>query len=311
MDPLSYAYSAADVLRRKVKDLAQNPLAYIEMQVDALRNAQRGQEAVGGEMRQLSPEERTRRMVDEAAGNIGALGVIKPRGGNWLSGRFGPEPYLQSLRKYVDLEQIPNYERLLKLKPGEIDPQLGIQVTPESLALWQGDLDATLQHAAANAFVDRQLAKYIKNDMGTQTDPVRLMLDKFPAEKAAKLAQAEAKVQALRQKQEAQAATRGVPPEMLTRTRQDVLAAEEARDLIAENTGLHVPIRTENPGQASYLMGKRAAAGLPVKGIATTPLARQWEHQVDLRKGKWSSIEDRGFTGLSDQELDDIIKGAQ
>lgn len=246
--------NAKRVAKRNWADSERNPAAYAEKMVDVLRNRNAGVVPVATSTeltkRPLTMEER----VNDTLNSVdfgGGMGVIKPKGGNWLSGPYGPEAALKSLKKAGVAED-------------NLAAQ-GIITGPKAVDNW----------------IDNQLTKYVKNDMAAPTDPIRKLADAWPEEKAAKLAVAEARVQKLRQKQQAQAATRGVPEAYLTQTRQDILAAEEARDLIDANTGLHIPDREVLPGTESYLMGKRAAEGFPVNGMATTSLGRQWETQAD------------------------------
>lgn len=243
--------NAKRVAGRNISDLVSDPRAYGEKIVGALRNQNAGVSPTiaNGELtnRPLTMEER----VENTAGQLdfgGGLGVIKPKGGNWLSGQ---------------VEQ-----QLKRLKRGD-NYVLDGPVKPEIMSL--------------DNWIASKLTKYVKNDMASPNDPIRLMADKFPAEKAQKLAEAEARVQALRQKQEAQAATRGVPPEMLTRTRQDVLAAEEARDLIAENSGLHVRRDVLQQFNPETVLDAREAQGFPAKAIGATPEARAWENFADAQ----------------------------
>jgi hypothetical protein len=244
--------NAKRVAGRNMSDLVSSPALYAERMTDALRNSNAGvaPTAAQGQLtnRPLTMAER----VDQVAGQVdfgGGLGVIKPKGGNWLSGAV--ENQLKGLRK-----------------AGQAEDDLAAQgfVTPTK---------------AVDNFVDRQLTKYIKNDMGTLEDPVRRSVDAWQGEKAQKLAEAEARVQVLRQKQQAQAATRGVPEEMLTRTRQDVIRAEEARDLVAENTGLHHNAEVPE-GLQSMVQGKRAGQGQAPMGVATTGPGQAWEARADL-----------------------------
>lgn len=245
--------AARRTVGRNVQDLVQQPALYVEKVTDALRNTNRGVVPVAsnGELtnRPLSPSER----AEQTMGSLdfgGGLGVIKPRGGNWLSGQV--ENALRGLKRGGDVAL-----------DGPVRPEIEV----------------------LNQWIEGPLTKYIKRDMASPNDPIRALADKFPAEKAAKLAEAEAKVNALRQKQQAQAATRGVPEEYLTRTRQEVLAAEEARDLIAENQGLHyVPPYTTNPSSA--VKNRRATGGFPAEGVAQTDLAKAWENTADSVLGR-------------------------
>ena len=278
MPVLADIFSAADAFKRNLKDFIQNPGAVAERQIAALRNTNRGQRAIATPesvgMVGIPREEQVGAMSGAALDTLsGGLGVIKPKGGNWLSSKYGVEERLKSLRRYAEPSDMAHLERNLA------NPEsAGIHVTPEVLTHWQNELNTLKQHEATNSFIDRQLTKYIKNDMASPADPIRQSVDAWQAEKAIKLAQAEARVNALRQKQQAQAATRGVPEEYLTQTRQDILKAEEARDLIAENTGLHTELADVNPRLAANM---RRHAGFAEEGAATTPLGKLWENQMD------------------------------
>ena len=135
----------------RLKDLYNNPAAYLEMVVDQLDNATRGREAVinreGARYRQLSPDERRKRMiegsVDTVAGPLGgALGVIKNRGGNWLTGSV--EKSLEGLKRSADEE---GTAALLR----------GGYATPEQVK----------RVATLDKWIEGPLTKYVKRDMAT------------------------------------------------------------------------------------------------------------------------------------------------
>lgn len=263
MGYLEQALAALDSARRtggrNIQDLFSDPSAYAEKVVGHLRNTNAGVAPVA------TPTELTNRpltlseRVNDTLNSVdfgGGLGAIKPKGGNWLSGKYGVDKELEVLRK----------------SPGSFVP-IG-ELTPDTVAA------GAVKSEALNSFIDRQISKYVKNDMASPTDPIRKLADAWPEEKAQKLAVAEARVQKLRQKQQAQAATRGVPEEYLTQTRQDVLKAEEVRDLIAENTGLHfAPLYGVRAPET--LTALRKKAGQEPFGVAQSPLARQWENTAD------------------------------
>ncbi len=83
-------------------------------------------------------------------------GVIKAPGGNWLSGSV--EDALKGLRHKVDSVAFANY-------------------TPEQQAsvLASGRLP---RNDAINSWIDKQLTKYVKNDMATERDPVRALAER-------------------------------------------------------------------------------------------------------------------------------------
>jgi hypothetical protein len=77
------------------------------------------------------------------------LPVIKPKGGNWTAGSIDRSTNM--LKTNSRLGQVDNY--------APDDPN-------------------RIQVGALNDFVDKQLSRYIKNDMGTPEDPIRAMAEK-------------------------------------------------------------------------------------------------------------------------------------
>lgn len=98
------------------------------------------------------------------AGSLAAQrGVIKAPGGNWLSGSV--EDALKGLRNrgVDDLAALPdgNYH----------DPIGGRTVYLE-------DAPTVPQSKALNSFIDKQLTRYVKNDMATERDPIRALAER-------------------------------------------------------------------------------------------------------------------------------------
>lgn len=278
--------NARRVAGRNLQDLFSDPSAYAERLTDRLRNMNAGVTPIATPTELTNRPQTLEERVEDWSGRLdpgsGMMGVIKPRGGNWLSSRFGPEAQLKALKKYSENapEDIAKREANLATPVGQVAPN-GILMTQELQDRIANEHQMFAKHAALNTWVDNQLTKYIKNDMAAPTDPIRKLADAWPEEKAQKLALAEARVAKLRQKQQAQAATRGVPEEYLTQTRQDILAAEEARDLIAENVGLHYTPQASDVFGESYMRQMRDLAGMPVKPVAKNPLAKSWEDLAD------------------------------
>lgn len=291
---LAQVDNAKRVAGRNVQDLVSSPGAYADKIVGHLRNTNAGVSPTiaGNELtnRPLTMEER----IDNTVNSVdfgGGLGVIKPKGGNWLSGKYGPEAQLKALKKSGSFGAN---------NPEELAGMMNMPLN-EAQAFWASE-PINFRKQALNSWVDNQLTKYVKNDMGAPTDPIRKLADAWQGEKTTKLAQADAKVKALRAKQEAQAATRGVPEEYLTRTRQDVLAAEEARDLIAENTGLHYAPNEWLSRSSNVITERRKDAGFPAEGMAATDTGSIWENAADNSLG---TARARNFQNLpSNLEVD-------
>lgn len=90
---------------------------------------------------------------------MGALGVIKNKGGNWLTGSV--EDALRGLKNpYVDRYQ------------AELD-RWG---TPEQARQWVADPGDKAR--SLNNWIDKQLTRYVKNEMATPEDPIRALAER-------------------------------------------------------------------------------------------------------------------------------------
>ena len=84
---------------------------------------------------------------------VRGLGVIKPKGGNWLAGSV--EKPIEMLKQGY----VPDYARWGEGAAGVTDQAKG-------------------EGAALNKWLETKLAKYIKNEMGTPEDPIRALAEK-------------------------------------------------------------------------------------------------------------------------------------
>lgn len=154
---LADIYSAADAFKRNLKDIVQNPRAVADRQILALRNTTRGQEPVindqGAGMREIPREEQYRRAVEGSLDSIsGGLGVIKPKGGNWLSG------------------QVEEVVSRLRRNPENIRVAAG----PGGVARTQA---ARANAEALNQWLEGPMTKYLKRDFATPGDPIRKLAE--------------------------------------------------------------------------------------------------------------------------------------
>lgn len=134
---------------------------------------------------------------------------------------------------------------------------------------------------AVTTWIDKKLGNYVRNEMGTPEDPLRAMAEKWAIEKPELLAQADAKLAKLNAKTQELMQERGVPEEFLTRHRQDVIAAEKARDLIEARQALHTRMPEGGRWEPEELAGKRTGAGFPAKGLGISEEAKTWEQFAD------------------------------
>jgi hypothetical protein len=206
-----------------------------------------------------------------------AVNVVKPKGGNFLTDRLGMElSYLKGNRRAdKDLEEMrrvypPEVMRLL-------DEETRAEVTR---AIPQLENEVTI-----NNWIDRNLNNYIKNQMATPEDPVRLMLDKRTAEVEAKFAKDMERADKL-----AQRAAAELDPRMkanLTRNAEEAkTTAQRERDLAMSHL---LPSQESLIGTARQAAGEsrvnRAVEGFPEEGMAKSPAGKAWEDITDSDMG--------------------------
>jgi len=186
--------------------------------------------------------------------------IIKEGGGNWIGGDV--ERGLKGLKR--------NETPVLPITEAEVtamrnagytvyDPVTGTFTKPNPI----------------NQFVDKQLTKYVKNQMGTKDDPVRLAADAFPAQKAKLLAEKQVQIDKATADMETARQSRGFTPEMMTRSQARIRALEKEKELIERRVGIHY-----EPQTAAYIADrKRQKTGFPA--ISTTPSGQAWENMSD------------------------------
>lgn len=188
------------------------------------------------------------------------LPVIKPSGGNWLQGNV--ENSMKGLRSRG---------------PTEFDREWLIRHADQEPIASQRGLQAIPQNEAINQFVDKQLTGYVKNQMGTAGDPIRLAADAFPEQKAKLLFDKQKQIDKATADMEKARLARGFTPEMMTRSQARIRELEKERELIELRTGLHY----EPQGGAVASAKARQQAGFPVDPISTTPYGQAWENISD------------------------------
>ena len=201
---------------------------------------------------------RIRKNMNPVSGNT----IIKEGGGNWIGGDV--ERGLKGLKR--------NETPVLPITEAEVtamrnagytvyDPVTGTYTKPNPI----------------NQFVDKQLTKYVKNQMGTKDDPVRLAADAFPAQQEKLLAEKQVQIDKATADMEKAQQSRGFTPEMMTRSRARIRTLEIEKDLIARRVGLHY----EPQGGAVASYKARQQAGFPVDPVSTTPYGQAWENISD------------------------------
>jgi PcfJ-like protein len=106
------------------------------------------------------------------ASAMGVPHVVKPKGGNWLKGN-------------VEQTVAPFKTHSSQLPPADALRMLNERYTPEALAAMPEDLRLHAEHSikqqkdklAIDNWIDRNLTNYIKNEMGTEGDPIRKLAE--------------------------------------------------------------------------------------------------------------------------------------
>ena len=204
-------------------------------------------------------------------------GVIKPKGGNFLSGSV--EESVSPLKRRVT----PS----IAFSQEEADDLIARGFVRDK----SGGEGYYLPPDPVNNFIDKKIAPYIRNEMATPDDPLRAMAEKYAVDKPVKLAEVQARIDAFAAKMEQEAKERGVPVEQLTSMRQQMIGLEKEKALVEAREGLHF-----TPDEQRYrytpTVNNREKAGMPIGGMGRSPLARSWENVTDSAfnidtAGKW------------------------
>lgn len=208
----------------------------------------------------------------------GAPRVVKNEGGNWLS----QYPRLSYLQSWVPLKPQEIAEMTRKVEAEEALGKLkgGDYITEGQRA--RHELNQKLKSNAVNQWIESNLGKYVKNEMGTPSDPVRLLIEKREVEIAEKFAKDQE-----RAKRMADRAAEEVDPRRkanLTRQAQRMLDdAEVERTMAMEHTS-HLPRDMHNPEMLwtpEELADIRRSQGFPEEGVGKTPSSQMWEQMSD------------------------------
>ncbi len=181
------------------------------------------------------------------------MNVIKPEGGNWV--KNATSKYLEGL-KYLD----------------EVDP-LGV-MSPADKAAEQAIVNSM------NNFVDKKMTRYVQNQMGTPSDPVRLQADAWAETQKTLLAEKQKQIDKVRADIEKARRERNVDPEVLTRSQARLRELQKEQDLIKNRKGLHfTPDNFHVDSERARL--RRKAVGAQEENMGASPIARGWENLSD------------------------------
>jgi hypothetical protein len=215
------------------------------------------------------------RFADEPAGGPS---VIKEKGGNWMGGNVAGNVD-KKLNQFktptvageTPAQRIPKHEALLQ------DPTLNQDQIDR--VLYQ--LEATKGEAAVDQWIANNVGNYIKKDMATPTDPVRLMFEKRAQEIEAQFQTDMNRAQRTRARAEAETDPRR-QANLMRQAAQQEEQAKFDRDFATEHI-THLPKdewgELSNPSEE--LMQKRLREGFQMLGEAKSDPAQRWENLTD------------------------------
>lgn len=184
----------------------------------------------------------------------------------------------------------------LPFAPTSAGGTLGMAIKPKGGNWSNNNLDRTLKSYSAGDpehvqnWVNTKLKSYLRNDMGTIEDPIRLIADEWPAKQNKLLApqlNKRDKLQDLISKYEIEDVPTGVDnPEAwrAARIRSSQRDLDEVNDEI-ERVQNYNPLHYTPTAMANYFTSavkdRRVRAGYPAEGLAKSELGKRWELDSD------------------------------
>jgi hypothetical protein len=209
------------------------------------------------------------------------MNVMKPKGGNWLSG---------ATEKLTDPFK---YKYAGGKSTQETLDEMNRVYNPEALALMSEEtrqsvtrhLPQLQREAVLEKWVDQKLGKYIKNEMATPEDPIRLGIERRAVEAEA-LKELNNKKLAKMQSDIDRAKAAGKDT---TLSENDLAAAKEKFDdeYTIASRGLYHKTAPEggwtgdNVWEPETVLSRRVKEGFPERGMGKTPASTAWEIEAD------------------------------
>jgi hypothetical protein len=207
--------------------------------------------------------------------------VVKPKGGNWLSDAISSQTNQTKMRTLGGEYSEDVLQRMEKL----YTPEALEGMMPANRATVEERFPPLRRDAAINNWIDKKLNNYIKNEMGSPEDSIRLGIERRAAEAEKLKTENQAKLDKMAADIErAKAAGKGTA----VSERELELAKERfADEEYIASQGLHHDIIPENGWpdhinwEPEHLTSERRKAGFPEQGMASHPAAQDWEIKSD------------------------------
>jgi hypothetical protein len=201
--------------------------------------------------------------------------VIKPKGGNWLGGNLmgNMDESVKRLKPYRDPEKsLEGAEASLRRHEG--DPRMQHAVEPQRRVV-----DDYKKKVAVNKWVESNIGKYVKNQMATPEDPIRLLLDKRTKEIEAKHAKDMERAERVAQRAMDEPDPRR-QANMIRESERLKMEANVERQFAMDSI---IPSRMQDysPDADQYLKQRRQEAGFPAEGMGESEAAKRYETLTD------------------------------
>jgi len=209
------------------------------------------------------------------ARSIAPVNVIKPLDGNWVV-----EPKMNNL--YSRAGYKPDLKETLAELQARYTPEVMANLDPAVRNHVSRSIKETTDAVAMDKWLDSNMKNYIKNEMGTVDDPIRLSIEKREAEILAKFEKDQQRAQRMAGRAEAEPDPRRKAN--MTRQAQQMLDEAEADKALALQHTSHLPPEMQNfeiMWTPEDLASVRKAEGFPEEGIGKTKASQLWEQMAD------------------------------
>jgi hypothetical protein len=209
--------------------------------------------------------------------------VIKPKGGNWLGGnlmgnmdenvrRLKPYKKAGAQADFLQKDLVAYQASLDRLKNDKY-------ASPQMVQAQQDVVDNIKKKIAINNWVESNLGKYVKNQMATLEDPIRLLLDKRTKEIEAKHAKDMERAERVAQRAMDESDPRR-QANMIRESERLKIEANVERQFAMDSV---IPSRMQDysPDADQYLKQRRQEAGFPAEGMGESEAAKRYETLTD------------------------------
>ena len=209
--------------------------------------------------------------------------VIKPKGGNWLGGRLmgNMDENVKRLKPYQKAgAQAGWQQKELDQAQASFERLKNDQYTsPMMVEAQQNVVDNIKKKIAINNWVESNLGKYVKNQMATPEDPIRLLLDKRTKEIEAKHAKDLERAERMAQRAMDEPDPRR-QANMIRESERLKMEANVERQFAMDSI---IPSRMQDysPDADYALRQRRQEARFPAEGMGESEAAKRYETLTD------------------------------